>query len=87
MYQQPVQIDVEIKPIEVGQTYRLNDIYFATASYELTAESRLIVDGFIGSSNETVIELLIETSKSLLAGEMPVMPGGSISFLSRTGQI
>ena len=47
VYEQPAKIDVEIKPVEVGETYTLNDIYFATASYDLTAESRIIIDGFI----------------------------------------
>jgi len=42
-----VNIDVDIKPIEVGATYRLNDIYFATASYELRLESKMMIDGFI----------------------------------------
>lgn len=51
-YDKPVNIDVDIKPIEVGETYTLNDIYFATASYELTEESKMIIDGFIEFLNE-----------------------------------
>ncbi len=47
VYDQPVNIDVAIKPIEVGESYTLNDIYFATASYDLTKESKMIIDGFI----------------------------------------
>jgi len=47
IYDKPVNIDVDIKPIEVGETYTLNDIYFATASYDLTSESMMIIDGFI----------------------------------------
>lgn len=46
-YEKPVEIDVEIKPVEVGKSYTLNDIYFATASYDLTSESKMIIDGFI----------------------------------------
>ena len=53
VYDKPVKIDVDIKPIEVGATYRLNDIYFATASYELTPESKMIIDGFIEFLSET----------------------------------
>lgn len=44
---EPVKIDFEIKPIEVGKSYRLNDIYFATNSAELNDESRSVLDGFI----------------------------------------
>jgi outer membrane protein OmpA-like peptidoglycan-associated protein/tetratricopeptide (TPR) repeat protein len=47
LYDKPVEIDVDIKPIEVGETYTLNDIYFPTASYELTEESTMMIDGFI----------------------------------------
>lgn len=53
VYDKPVKIDVDIKPIEVGATYRLNDIYFATASYELTPESKMIIDGFIEFLSES----------------------------------
>lgn len=40
------QVDMDIKPIEVGGTYEINDINFATNSYELSYRSRLIVDEF-----------------------------------------
>lgn len=42
-----VKVDFEVKPIEVGESYRLNDIYFAYGSYDLTDASKLIIDGFI----------------------------------------
>jgi outer membrane protein OmpA-like peptidoglycan-associated protein/tetratricopeptide (TPR) repeat protein len=45
-FKAPAKVDMIIKPIEVGQSYKLNDIYFATDSYELTAESRIVIDGF-----------------------------------------
>ncbi len=40
------QIDVEIEPIEVNKSYQLDDIYFATASAELTANSLRIIEQF-----------------------------------------
>ena len=44
---EPINMDIEIKEIEVGESYKLNDIYFATNSYELTSESNVVIDGFI----------------------------------------
>ncbi|MFZ4401149.1 MAG: OmpA family protein [Bacteroidales bacterium] len=46
-FQQPATIDIKIKPIEVGASYQLKDINFATNSYILTEESKTIIDGFI----------------------------------------
>ncbi|MFZ4411650.1 MAG: OmpA family protein [Bacteroidales bacterium] len=46
-FQQPVKIDIQIKPIEVGASYQLKDINFATNSYILVDESKNIIDGFI----------------------------------------
>lgn len=40
-------VDFAISPIEEGKSYKLNDIYFATNSYELTRESRLVTDAFV----------------------------------------
>lgn len=39
--------NTEIKKIEVGESYQLKDINFATNSYDLTQESKNIIDGFI----------------------------------------
>jgi len=47
-----VKIDFEVKPIAVGEAYRLNDIYFAYGSYELTKDSKIIMDGFIDFLND-----------------------------------
>ncbi|HNW89426.1 MAG TPA: OmpA family protein [Bacteroidales bacterium] len=45
---EPLQeVNFEIKPIEVGKSYTLNDIYFASNSFELNPESETILDGFI----------------------------------------
>ncbi len=46
VFKAPAKVDMTIKPIEVGQSFKLNDIYFNTDSYELTAESRIVIDGF-----------------------------------------
>ncbi len=50
--EEKVKIDFEVKPIEVGKSYRLNDIFFATNSWELNNESRSVLDGFIVFLNE-----------------------------------
>jgi outer membrane protein OmpA-like peptidoglycan-associated protein/tetratricopeptide (TPR) repeat protein len=41
------KVDFAISPIEEGKSYKLNDIYFATNSFELTRESRLVTDAFV----------------------------------------
>ena len=38
---------VEIKPIEVGEAYRINDINFATNSFEITPRIVLVLNEFI----------------------------------------
>jgi len=48
----PADVDVEIKPIELNKSYRINDIYFAFNSYELTAESEAVLDQLIEFLNE-----------------------------------
>ncbi len=40
-------VNIEVKPIEVGKSYNLNDIYFLTDSYELNSESKSVIDDFI----------------------------------------
>jgi len=43
----PVEIDMEIKPIEVGQQVEINDIYFATASSVFDKASMVVLNNFI----------------------------------------
>ena len=38
---------VKIKPIEVGEAYRINDINFASNSYELSSRIMLVLNEFI----------------------------------------
>jgi len=45
--EQVVTDNANIKKVEVGKTYDLNDIYFATNSYTLTSKSKSIIDLFV----------------------------------------
>ncbi len=47
-----VETEFEVAPIEVGKEYRLNDIKFATDSYELTEKAKLVIEEFILFLNE-----------------------------------
>ncbi len=44
--EQSFKVDLAIKPIEIGQTYTLNDVYFAYDSKELTENSIKVIDAF-----------------------------------------
>jgi len=50
------QMNFEIKPIEIGKSYNLEDITFETASFDLSNESKLVIDAFIEflTDNNTV---------------------------------
>jgi len=41
-----VKIDFAVKPIEVGESYRINDIHFEYGKYDLSDESKRIIDEF-----------------------------------------
>ncbi|MEI6885781.1 MAG: OmpA family protein [Bacteroidota bacterium] len=41
------QVDVAIKPIELNQSYRINDIYFGFNKYELSEASKPVLDQLI----------------------------------------
>lgn len=43
-FKTPATVDMEIQPIELEKTYRINDIYFAFNSYDLTPESKVVLD-------------------------------------------
>lgn len=43
-FKTPATVDMEIQPIELEKSYRINDIYFAFNSYELTPESKVVLD-------------------------------------------
>jgi outer membrane protein OmpA-like peptidoglycan-associated protein len=40
-------VNVEIKPIELNQSYRINDIYFGFNKFDLTDESKFVLDQLI----------------------------------------
>jgi len=59
--EEPVELDIEIKEIEVGSSYKLNDIHFPTNSFDLSKASKTIIDGFIEFLNENAgVEVSIE---------------------------
>ena len=41
------EVNISIKPIEIGGNYQLNDIYFQTGSYELNADAKFVIDAFV----------------------------------------
>ena len=45
-YTKPIDVLVALKPIEVGMSYRLNDIYFEFNSVELPGESKIVIEEF-----------------------------------------
>lgn len=46
VFSKPSIIDLHLKPIEVGQSYKINDIYFATNLAELTLNSLKVIQEF-----------------------------------------
>ena len=51
-FQKVAQVDFEIKSIEVGESYQLNDILFAFGNYDLEEDSKRTIDGFIDFLND-----------------------------------
>lgn len=52
VYKLMARVDVNIEPIELNKSYRINDIYYAFNSFELTAESKPILDQLINFLND-----------------------------------
>jgi outer membrane protein OmpA-like peptidoglycan-associated protein len=52
LFTNPARLDIEMKPIELNMSYRINDIYFGFNSFELQKESKAVLD--------QLIEFLIE---------------------------
>lgn len=50
--QETIQINFDVKPIEEGISVKLNDIYFATASYQIDKKSNIVLNNFIIFLNE-----------------------------------
>ncbi len=55
-FKTPARLDIEMKPIELNKSYRINDIYFPFNSSDLTAESKVVLDQLISflSENSTI---------------------------------
>jgi outer membrane protein OmpA-like peptidoglycan-associated protein/tetratricopeptide (TPR) repeat protein len=52
VFKTPAKVDIEMKPIELNKSYRINDIYFPFNSYDLTLESKVILDQLLDFLNE-----------------------------------
>lgn len=53
--------DMEVKELKEGEAYTINDILFATNSYELTSKSKFIIKQFASFlNNHETIEVLIQ---------------------------
>jgi len=44
IYKIPAHLDMEIQQIQLNKSYRINDIYFGFNSFELTGESKAVLD-------------------------------------------
>lgn len=51
-FKEPIKLDVEIKPIKIGSTYEIEDIYFDTDSDKLRKQSYEVLDEFVKFMNE-----------------------------------
>ena len=45
-FEKPIDVNFEVKPIETGKSVPINDIYYATASYEINSKSYAVLDEF-----------------------------------------
>jgi outer membrane protein OmpA-like peptidoglycan-associated protein/tetratricopeptide (TPR) repeat protein len=46
-FKTPKQLDLQIEPIELNKSYRINDVYFDFNSFNLTNESKMVLDQLI----------------------------------------
>jgi outer membrane protein OmpA-like peptidoglycan-associated protein/tetratricopeptide (TPR) repeat protein len=47
VYDGPTQVDMELQAVEVGRSYKLNDIFYEYDSDELTKQSKLVLEEFL----------------------------------------
>lgn len=52
VFKTPAKVDIEMKPIELNKSYRINDIYFPFNSCDLTLESKVVLDQLMDFLNE-----------------------------------
>ncbi|MCX6244015.1 MAG: OmpA family protein [Bacteroidetes bacterium] len=60
LYKMPAKLDLEIQPIELNKSYRINDIFFAFNSYDLADESKAVLDlliEFLDENRNICIEI------------------------------
>jgi len=60
IFRTPAKVDIEMKPIELNKSYRINDIFFQFNSFDLTAESKAVLDqliGFLGENPSICIQI------------------------------
>lgn len=60
LYSKPAQIDLQIQPIEINKSYRINDIYFDVNKFELPVESMAVLDQlieFLGENPKIKIQI------------------------------
>lgn len=51
-FEKPVAVDFEVKPIEKGKSYRINDITFETDKYDLNNQAKLVIEEFASFMND-----------------------------------
>ncbi|MEI6684023.1 MAG: OmpA family protein [Bacteroidota bacterium] len=54
IFKLPAKVDIEMKPIELNKSYRINDIYFPFNSSELSAESKVVLDQLLDFLDENL---------------------------------
>ena len=54
MFKHLAKLDIEMKPIELNKSYRINDIYFPFNSFDLTKESKVVLDQLLDFLNENI---------------------------------
>jgi len=45
-FEKPIEVNFEVKPIAAGKSVQINDIYYATASYEINSKSYAVLNEF-----------------------------------------
>ncbi len=54
VFKHMAKVDIEMKTIELNKSYRINDIYFPFNSFELTKESKVVLDQLLDFLNENI---------------------------------
>ncbi len=52
VFKKLAKVDIEVKPIELNKSYRINDIFFPFNSFDLTPESKAVLDQLLDFLNE-----------------------------------